>query len=180
MTRSTEYLPLRDDGVARAMPHHRLSVETDVQSTRIDPFLGDDTPTDSLYPRMHVLQEQEEHHDERSDWGEGSEDDMSVVPNVAMSDAGRTEPPTPTEPKLRSTTTLPSPYPTDRKRHASPRPPPPASIAQSPARNTIHTGRTMFVRHQDAGMLRSGVDEVIDLPPLYTDVARAVPPRGDE
>lgn len=101
---------------------------------------------------------------------------MSTVPNAAMSDAGIADASTTMtfdQVKQSHGSSSASTYPAERKQLVSPSPPPLPARPQSETRSTIHTGRTMFVRHQDAGMLRSGVDEVIDLPPLYTDVARS-------
>jgi hypothetical protein len=118
--------------------------------------------------------------DGRSDGGEtGSDDGMSIVPDVGTSEAGETD-------AWRKTTFAPADplsglfapsYPSERKRRISPHVPPLLTRPQPAGRTTVHNGRTTFVRHEDAGMLGSGVDEVIDLPPLYTDVARSNPPQ---
>ncbi|KAJ9122625.1 hypothetical protein QFC22_002054 [Naganishia vaughanmartiniae] len=115
---------------------------------------------------------------------DGSDDGISVVPHAATSESGWTA--IDSQPISKSTviasamehSSPESPISTDaptvthEKRRAPP--PPIRTLPDLATRNTSHTGRTMFVRHQDAGMLGSGVDEVIDLPPLYTEVAHGV------
>lgn len=177
------YLPSLDDGSRGSSRHLRRSVDIDTHPSRIDPFLGEQTRDDGSISSVYGQQRSPGEGDEYSDSGElGSEDGMSIAPTTGTSDAGYTD----VSRKMTSNTVDPlsglstASYPSERKRRSPPRVPPLLTRPQPASRTTIHNGRTMFVRHQDAGMLGRGVDEVIDLPPLYTDVARSDPPRSGE